>query len=142
MIILPPKRFESLEDPRFDSIRHKSWYGKMAKRKWQLPALKQAHAELVAYSDKTRKEVAESFGIDERELRDYIKFVTGVPGNGQKPGFLCVLDDSYLKYCQDLGKHHILAYIAKECPFWGLKARHVQEAWDCDPTFYPTGYKK
>jgi hypothetical protein len=143
VIPLPPKRFQDPADPVYDPIRHKPWFGKLLKRRAKLPLLEQALKRL---GDCSQKQAAEEFGLDERELRDYLHWAEGVvegipmvaPCIGRK--YQAVLDDANSMYQHNNGYAHIRFYIELWAPLWGMKPRHVTELWEVDPTFLPLGY--
>lgn len=139
-MILPPKRFQSVDDPCYDNIRHKKWFWKLIKRREKLPALRQAMLSQ-AVDGLNQKDSAEKYGVDERELRDYEIFHD--PSVGREtinPAFQRILNDSYHVYCADGAKESIVTYIERIAPFYGKKGRHVWEKFEVDPNFYPDNY--
>lgn len=140
ILCLPPKRFEQVDDPRFDPIRHHQWFAKLDARRTKLPMLKAAYE---AWKTKPQRVAAEMYGVDERELRDYRNFVekVNVVDLSVIWTYRAVLDDAYGHYCGEQGKRHIRSYIETIAPFYGLKGRQVVEAWETDSCFYPTGYR-
>jgi hypothetical protein len=142
MLVLPPKRFESSIDPKFDPIRHFPWFAKLDARRNKLPFLKAA-LEAWQRDGINQKQAAETFGVDERELRDYLFFRAGQPNpdDGSRKTFQAVLDDAYGHYVANRGRFGLRYHIELIAPFYGLKTRHVTELWETDPVFYPTGYR-
>lgn len=138
-VTLPPKRFQKPHDPKYDSIRHYPWFHKLARRRAQITMLEQAHKDFKD-GKLTQLEVAAAWGIDARELRDYIFFVEGgkklVASSDQH-----VLDFAYSSYC-DNPNHGIRYWIKVYANMGGFKSRPIIELWEVDPTFYPTGYIK
>lgn len=139
-IRLPPKRFEPGDDPVYDEIRPRSWFGRLLKRKWQIPFLREAW-RCVRYDGFNQKLASFLHGVDERELRDYSAFVDG-KGMAIEPVSQEVLDDAYHNYCEDGAKLNIRAYISSSAALFGVNPRPVIELWEVHPLFYPSGYKK
>lgn len=143
MIPLPPKRFESTDDPRFDPIRHKPWFCKLEKRRAKLPFLKEA---LRQWRDCgiTQAQAAEHAGVDERELRDYAAFMVGKPlGGGSVKDFIildAILKDAAALYEASGAAHSLRHYIEKISPLWGRNPRPIVELYEVDPTWKPEGY--
>lgn len=139
-IILPPKRFQEYNDPKFDPIRHKPWFPRLIFRRSKITFLRAA-LESWKKDRSKQKEACALYGVDERELRDYSAFVEGKPIScDNRNQFQSCLDEAYRDYCDGGAQHGIRHYIDILAPLYGLKARHVNELWDTDPTFYPTGY--
>jgi hypothetical protein len=142
MTPLPPKRFQGINDAKYDLIRFRGWFRSLEKRRAQIPRL-DAALDLVSNGLKTQQAAAEAYSVDERELRDYTRFKQGSPVDkgSQRATYQLVLDKAYEYYAADKAKYHIREYIKKIAKLHGLKARHVVELWEVDPTFYPSGYK-
>lgn len=146
--LLPPKRFQSEQDPKYDSIRHKPWFWRLSKRRAKLPILTQAHNALTCcHPDTPQYEIATAWGVDARELRDYVDFAQGVSRFKAMPYGLqrtlqAILDRSYIAYDKDSASQTFRSYVDAEAAFWGVDGRQVFELWEVDPIFYPTGYKK
>jgi hypothetical protein len=136
---LPPKRFESVLSHKFDQIRGRPWFKRLERRKWQLNGLQLAFKKL-SNGLGTQQGAAKEFGVDPRELRDYVKFIRG---HHEKPSptFQQVLNGAYDNYCRHSAEHGIRHYIELEAPFYGVNPRQVVELWETHPTFYPMGYK-
>jgi hypothetical protein len=141
-IPLPPKRFESTDDPRFDLIRHRPWFAKLEKRRAKLPFLKEAHRQWTTCGI-SQKQAAENSGVDERELRDYAAFQAGCSIGGLGPGecltYDAILKHSYERYAIYRGERSLRHCIEEEAPLWGKDARPIVERWEVDPTWYPEG---
>lgn len=147
--VLPPKRFQQIDDPIYDSIRFKKWFAKLETRREKLPILAQAYSAWTCMPPDTIQEaIAKSWGVDARELRDYADFVQGESrikeqyGEQDRKSFQAILDASYSHYVGDKASKHIRHYLEAHAALWGYKPRLVGEFWEIDPTYYPTGYKK
>lgn len=150
MIPLPPKRFQSTEDPKYDPIRHRPWFEKLRTRRKKLHLLRCALHDMSNEAiGLTQKEAAFHWGVDERELRDYEDFIDGSSKLASRewkyPGFGRIaqhaLDSAYTAYCEHNAIRHIRSFIEDAAPLYGLNPRHVTELWETDPTFWPTGYQ-
>lgn len=140
---LPPKRFDDPSDPKYDPIRHLSWFWKLAKRREKLKFLKQANQDMIC-NKKLQKDAARNFGLDERELRDYISFVNHEPrmvGGSVGAAYQHASDLAYLIYCRAGGLFSFTKCLERAAPDYGIKPRHLTELWETDPTFYPQGCK-
>ena len=139
-IVLPPKRFEDDSDPKYDNIRHKKWFWRLRERRSKLPALKQAY--LAWKGNMLQQQASIEFGVDPRELRDYIAFYEDkepkLPDNIKT--MQAVMDEAYRRYCESGAERNIREYLAEAAPLYGLKARHVVELWEVGKSFYPQGY--
>lgn len=149
MLVLPPKRFEDDQDPKFDSIRYLDWFGRLAKRREKLPLLKQAYSAWTCCPpDSSQDSIADAWGVDARELRDYADFVQGESRAGQKfkgserAAVQMVLDRAYAHYCALGGSRSIQWHIDLEAPYWGMNPREIKELWEVDPCFWPTNYRR
>lgn len=141
LIVLPPKRFQSTLDAKYDVLRHKHWFAELAKRRAKLGLLKQAYIMFIHTGRQAM--AALEFGVDERELRDYIRFNARAETFDVKTlgrAFQHVLDSAYRKYCRDKAEYHIRHYIKEDSVMMTFSPRHVVEAWEIDANFYPTGY--
>lgn len=136
-LVLPPKRFQEVNNPIYDPIRPKVWFKGLLKRRAKLPALKQAALGIRKYGD--QKVVASEYGVDERELRDYIAFFSH-PWPKPDPTYQHIMDKAYGMYCDFNATNHIRFYLAIVAPFYRIKPRHVEELWETHPNYYPTGY--
>lgn len=143
-LALPPKRFESTEDPKFDPIRHFQWFAKLEKRRAKLPFLKEAFRQWSTCGI-SQGQAAANVGVDERELRDYAAFVGAEPisweSKSEARTYKAILDQSYARYKLYTGERSFRACIEEEAPLWGKEARPIVERWEVDPGFYPTGYR-
>lgn len=139
MICLPPKRFQDPYDSKFDAIAGKPWYPKLLVRRAQLPMLREAFNSLKTEDNSTQASVSAWYGIDERELRDYIAFTYGKQ-QAVSATFQRILNEAYEMYGADRADHHIRYWIEDVAPRWGYNARHVTEQWEINKSFYPTGY--
>lgn len=137
-LVLPPKRFEP-DDPTRDPIRSRAWYPKLQIRKWQMPLLHQAAR--VIQQGWTQVFACDTFRVDSRELRDYVRYWTfkwpPVTKTEQ-----AIIDDAYYSYCQRGGEQAFHAYLEHNSRFFGLNPRHVKELWELNPGFLPSGYTK
>lgn len=138
-LILPPKRFEDPWEPRFDPIRFRPWFRHLEERRKKLPSLKFALSLMPALSQVA---AAQEAAVDERELRDYFWFMIGAGSiqNENRIRNQAILDEAYRLYDFNGGAFHIRKYIHVLSPRYGVNPRHVEEAWEVDPTFYPINY--
>jgi hypothetical protein len=138
---LPPKRFESVLSTKFDPIRGRPWFKRLERRKWQLNALQLA-AQRLSYPDKgvimTQDQASKEFGVDPRELRDYVKFISGIGRERPSHAYQHILDTAYAEYCRFSASVTLRHYIELEAPKWGINPRRVVELWEVDSTFLPT----
>lgn len=136
---LPPKRFEPCYPSIYDGIRFHSWFHRLEERRQKLPDLEAARLDMVV-DGFNQVFAAEKRNVDERELRDYIRFVAGnaLPVTKTEQ---YVLDEAYQLYCKNRGEIKLRACLDRIAPYYGLKARAVFELWETCPKFYPTGYK-
>jgi hypothetical protein len=136
--ILPPKRWQP-DGPEFDSLRYHLWYKKLLVRKCQIPALYQAW--LLVQHGQPQWKAASEFKIDERELRDFEKYMLKEPLD-RPPGCQRVIDAAYAMY-EDSGlKHAFSKCVERSAGYYGLNPRALRELWEVDPCLYPTGYNK
>jgi hypothetical protein len=146
--VLPPKRFESLADTIFDPIRGRPWFQKLVKRREQIPLLEQAYkAHRDMHRSMTQYDAATQFNVDERELRDFIKYVDGVSvfsslTKAEQLVYQRILDNAYDLYDRFRAQENFRYYIEGCAKPFGLDARPVWELYDIDPTWFPTGYDK
>ncbi len=136
---LPPKRWEDANDPRWDSIRHRPWFRRLLERKRHIPALKQAY-EVIKQGHPQWKAAAE-FGVDERELRDFIlfHFFTPTPEKYFAPqSWIDAINYAYDQYQFDGGRLAFHAYLMASAKTFGLNPRAVRERWEIDPNFLPS----
>lgn len=137
-LILPPKRWEA-DGPQFDSLRFLPWYSRGLRRKHLIPALEQAN-RLVQQGQPQWKAAAE-FKVDERELRDYSKFVSGQPLD-RLPIHARIIDLAYSIYCDSGLKHSFSFCMEKAGDYYGQNPRACRELWEVDPCYYPSLYIK
>ena len=141
-IVLPPKRWESADDPKFDLIRHRKWFTRGQKRKHLIPLLK--HAALLYNSGSGFvKDVCAESGVDEREFRDWYRF------HCQKAAFeplgpkeQVVLNAAYAIYCDSNAEYSFSTCVEKAADYYGMKKRPMRELWEVNPNAYPTVYQK
>jgi hypothetical protein len=144
---LPPKRFQPIDSTEYDQIRGRQWFAKLDKRRQQIPLLEQANkVHIEDGSILTQAQAAEMFNVDERELRDYEKFINGQSSMGdmspsEKKVYQHILDCAYSMYDRFRAGDHIRTYIDSQARMYGVDGRKVIEMWEIDPTFYPTGTK-
>ncbi len=142
---LPPKRFQSDGDPIYDPIRHHLWFAALASRREKIGVLEQA--KLLVDQGQTQDNACLEFGVDKRELRDYISFVSGrsrlaeIEDNGTRRTYQGLLDQAYDVYRDIGGQRAFTKVIYEQAPIFGIDARPVVELWDIDPAFYPTQYR-
>lgn len=140
-MILPPKRYESDSDPKYDSIRFAPWFHKLAERREKIPDLEGARLRWRSLQSKmvgAQKAAAEACNVDERELRDYIAFYDGEVKHDRTDQQ--ILNEAYAIYCHHKGKIMLKACLDQIAPLYGRSSRQVFESYDTDRTFYPTGY--
>ena len=141
-IVLPPKRWQSADDPIYDAIRFRKWFTRGQRRKRLIPALK--HAALLYNSGgRLVKDVCAESGVDEREFRDWYAF------HCQKAAFKplgpkeqVVLNAAYAIYCDSNAEHSFSTCVEKAADYYGMKKRPMRELWEVDPNAYPTVYQK
>ncbi len=140
-ITLPPKRFEAIEDPRFDQIRGKPWFWRLKERRTRLHSFQQAYQ---AWDSRkfTQLQASLEYGIHERDLRDYISFVRKHPATKKidRTTAQRVLDDAYVLYCEDNANKNFVEYVQAVAYRFGINPRMARELWEVDSTFYPSAY--
>lgn len=149
-IILPPKRFEDDKDPKYDPIRPISWFRLLEQRRQKLGLLKCAYHDVRNLKiSMTQEGAARHWNVDERELRDYEKFVEGYSRlyhsrlekfSTKRKEYQAVMDEAYARYCENKASSHIGLFLAEIAPLYGIKRRYAQEIWEIDPLYWPTGY--
>jgi hypothetical protein len=141
-MIPPPKRYEDDNDPRYDSIRYLPWFHTLEERRLKIPVLRAAEKHL-----KDGGKV-EDLGIDPREFRDYLDFVSGrskfaeLKPESTKRAYQKILDYAYDYYVASGGAKPISKIIYDESQLFGVNARHVVELWEIDASFLPTQYRQ
>jgi hypothetical protein len=153
---LPPKRFQSDGDPKYDSIRHLPWFRLLAERREKIAVLEQAYKwkreTFCVHTDghrvyATQTEAARTFAVDERELRDFIDFREGrnrlaeIEPDGTRRAFQAILDQAYDVYCDTNGRKPFVQIIRDESRLFGIDGRQAVELWDVDPGLYPAHYR-
>lgn len=140
-MVLPPKRFEEPFDPKYDSIRHLPWFKRLTQRRDKIPALRQAYAYFLG-SDKTQADSSAMFSVDERELRDYIKFINKQPviNSVESKVAQSIINSAYENYCASKAQESIQRYLEAFSRLFGVNPRHVVELWEIDRNYYPSGY--
>ncbi len=141
VLALPPKRWETTSDPKFDCIRFKGWFHRLEKRKHQIPRLEAAfkHSEQIGPVSQTI--LSEMFGVDSRELRDYVFFKKGV-GQLISRAEQAILNDAAIDYALNMGELPLTACIEVASRIYGHNPRTIRELWEVDPAFYPTTYPR
>ncbi len=144
-MILQPKRWESADDPRFDPIRTKWWFGKLLERKKAIAQLEEVWATLERGGCVlTQEELCDNWNVSPREFRDYQLFWTGgtrVDGSARRT-YQAVLDDSYTRYLFAKAESPLHRYFQISAPFFNVPYRRVWELWEIDINFYPTTYEQ
>ncbi len=137
---LPPKRWQDAEDSQFDSIRFKSWFERLLKRKHHIPLLREAYRAMQSDKDLTQFAACAVFNVDERELRDYIKFhqLTGI--NATVDEQYCI-DVAYKNYCHNHANLSFTEEMRMAATACHLDPRSMKEKWEIDPNYYPTNYE-
>lgn len=136
-LVLPPKRFEP-DDPTRDPLRGRAWYPKLQIRKWQLPFLSQAARAIE--QGWTQVFACDTFGVDTRELRDYVRFHAPWPPVSKTEQ--AIVDDAYYVYQKDGGERPFHSYLEDSARSFGLNPRRVREIFELNPSYLPTGYTK
>ena len=133
LLVLPPKRFESTDDPRFDPIRPRQWFAKLETRRAKLPFLKEAYRQWDVVG-LTQLQAAANAGVDSRELRDYAAFIEGEPVFQVDPRtYDAILNDAVARYRGSNAEYHLRHYIEEICPLWGRNPRPITELYDVCP---------
>lgn len=138
LVPLPPKRFEPVDDPAYDPLRHHLWFKKLERRRTKIPKIIEADRALD--SGATAIDAARQFGIDARELRSYRLYVGGasmvMPIH--RPKFQQMLDSAYESYCAARGNRAFSWCLKKVAILYGVKPKKLQEVWDVEAGFYPS----
>lgn len=138
LITLPPKRFQQIDNPKYDPVRHKPWFAKLEKRRAKLGMLELAYLSWKK-EGKTQIASAIEYGVDGRELRDYAAYVEKTHDPITRNMQAC-LDDAYSHYAFSHGERSFRFYVESMARLYGMNPRHVVEAWEVNPNFYPTNY--
>lgn len=137
---LPPKRYEPVDNPKYDQIRSKPWFWRLKDRRDKIPLLKQAFDRW--NEGKSQLSASTEFGIHERELRDYISFSMRMPASkiGDRVIIQKIIDEAYDRYCADNATRNYRDYINQVSYTYGVKPRQAIELWETDSTLWPSGY--
>lgn len=141
---LPPKRFEDPNDPKFDPVRGKPWFGKLVKRGLNIPSLSAAYTAYQKPDNQlTQVLVAEQYHVSVDDLIDYIKFVENKPSfkvrsDAERKLWQHILDNAYGVYERFRANDNLNSYIDMAAKTYGIDPRPIKELWDIDPTFVPT----
>lgn len=141
-IVLPPKRFQTTEPTRYDTIRHRPWFDALNERRAKIDQLRAAYDDFYQRKELiTQSDLAKIHGIDERELRDYMSWINSPPESVLITSISrYILDQAYLAYCFEKAARPFTVYISRAC-----KLAHIQryrgfiEMWDVDHA-YPSRY--
>ncbi len=146
MIPLPPKRFERYEDPKFDPIRPKRWFGRLEQRRSDPERLAGAIAALSS-SRRSIPSVAEEWGVNAVDLT-YGRFfaegrsrVASLPKNERK-AVQMALDEAYLTYCLARGDTPFNECLTRAATRLSLSPDKLVDLWETDPLLFPTNYRK
>jgi hypothetical protein len=143
-MILPPKRFESPEDPKFDQIRHKYWFYQLKERRKKTSILEAALVEMKK-EGLSQKKASELYSVDPRELRDYERFVMkespSYKDANTKKTIQAIISIAYQGYSHDQAAQPFTKYVKNVAIKFGVNPRHAIEAWEIDQNLYPAGYK-
>lgn len=149
-IPLPPKRYESDSDPKYDPIRTKPWFRFLAERRAKLPQLKGAYDDILVGS-KSQAAVCDLWGVDSRELRDYYDFRRSLESDDSlygsvltktiQPTHMAILDIAYKNYCKANGDISLRVFIKEAASEFGMGPRSMVEMWEIHGKFYPTDYE-
>lgn len=140
--LLPPKRWQE-DGPQFDGLRHKLWYNRLLKRKKHIPMLKLAAAAYQAEDGLSMDEACVEFGVDSRELRDWIAFHDQMAAfEPLGPKDQAVMNAAYAIYCDSNADYSFRHCIEKSANYYSVAKRPLVEAWEVNPTVYPTGLKR
>ncbi len=140
---LPPKRFELAEDPAYDPIRHKKWFGKMAKRDKEINLMKVAY-NLLTFDkgDTSITEMCKSLGICERVFRDYRRFsdLSSAFNRNFKadPVMQRACNIAYSVYQNDGARKSFTWYLTQSAKDYGIRPILLVGLWENDPRFKPT----
>lgn len=139
-IQLPPKRFEDVNDPKYDSIRHRPWFLRLELRRSRLPNLRCAAK---AYHDNPKlrlSDAAIAFGVSLRDLNDYLSFTSDKPQPAVPPTFQAAVDSAYEDYCVFGAEMAFVYYLDCHAKLYGINPRHLTECWNVNRNCYPKGY--
>lgn len=143
---LPPKRFQSDQDPKYDDLRHLPWFKDLAQRRDKIAMLELAHNDYL-WADMTQAESCENWGVDKRELRDYSDFVgkrdklAEIEPIGTRRSYQHFLDHCYDVYHERQGAKSFTQVMHDESRLFGIEARPFIELWETCAMFYPSHYR-
>ena len=143
-MILPPKRFEPIDDPIYDPIRFRPWFKQLEVRRAQLEVIKAA-AKYMHERGTPLGETATNWGIERHDLGCYISFINGRSITEEMPehtrrAYQYVLDRAYKEYCAQNAENSFSSLIIKNSQRL-VSPDRATEYWDVDPHFYPRKYK-
>lgn len=138
-LVLPPKRWEDAEHPKFDPIRGRKWFPRLLKRKKHIPLLERAMEDCSCSESMTQEECAEAWGVDSREMRDFVAFRKNTPSAITELQ-QSLLDEAYVDYLLEQGSESFTDYIQFAARRRGLNPRPIKELWEVAPNFYPSNY--
>lgn len=139
-LVLPPKRYEDPADSKYDPIRHKPWFARLLHRREKIPILKAAAKEYKTNAWKPVAKIALSYDVDERELRDYMKFDGNFAVTSLEFGVaMAICELAYNAYCNDKAEEPFQAYVEYFAKRFGVSPRAAVEMWDVDALIIPTG---
>ncbi len=143
LVPLPPKRFEPINNPEFDSIRHHLWFKSLERRRVKIPLVLAAWSKMEKDVGVTQVAAAKHYGIDSRELRSYQHYLEGSAyfAEGQRPKYQQMIDSAYEYYVSAKGNRSFSWCMEKIAKLYGHNPRRLKEAWDIMADFYPTNYK-
>ena len=139
-IVLPPKRFDDPANPKYDPIRHHPWFARLLQRRAKIDLLRSA-LNLQSQNKITQKSAAEQYGVDERELRDYEKWIMGSHQTANI-NQQAIIDHAYKDYCGRGGYRPFTLCLKVAAQLFGEAARPIIEKWEVDPRYFPSNYNK
>lgn len=139
---LPPKRWQSSDDPRYDPIRYNRWFARLGKRKQNIALLSECLRQLPVAEDegKTIRSHCMDWCVSEREFRDYRNFIYGEPKEVSQQA-QDAINHAYHQYVESNAMHAFHAHLEACAPLFALQPRQLRELWECASNFWPTGYK-
>ena len=145
-IVLPPKRWESSQNPKFDQIRHLQWFKRLEKRKKAIPMMEAAYANHLQ-SGKLLQDICTEWAIDSREFRDFCEYRSGFSRLAEMDkqyqlNVHYILRSAFLNYQFQSAARPFHKEIELAAPAFGYGARAIRELWEVDGNLYPEGYLK
>jgi len=139
---LPPKRYEDPSLPIYDSIRHKEWFPRLLVRRLKIPVLA-ACREAYNKEHETMVHQCAKFEVDEREFRDYIRFVNnGITScSVDHKTTRAIIELAYNAYCNDNADDPFTRYLEHFARMFGVPPRHITELWETDNLYRPEASK-